>query len=269
VSYAQLNEWSLELIKKIPNQYDLIIGIPRSGMAFASMVATKFGTPLMIFGCHIIYNNLISNPIVKSILICDDAISSGSQMRMAVRLARTRYPRANIDTAVVIKHEHSKVDYYHKLTDDPKLFEWNIAHVKLGKIACDIDGVMCPDLPVGFEEEEQPEGYENHIYNAMSQFIPRYKIDLVISCRVRRWREGTEEWLKKNGIKYGELKLWETDIPAERIGKWGQYKVEQLRDAKIDYVFESSWEQSQMIYNELSIPVLCFENMVMLGAKNG
>jgi uncharacterized HAD superfamily protein len=185
-------------------------------------------------------------------------------MNTAVKMIQVKYPNANIETAVVLKHEHSQVDYFHSLVDDLKLFEWNIAHVKHGKLACDIDGVLCPDLPVGFEEEEHPEGYENHIYNAMPKFIPQYSIDLVVSCRVERWREGTESWLQKNGIKYEQLKLWNVENPSDRNGKWSDYKIEQIGEAKVNCVFESSWEQSNKINKVLGIPVLCFERMEML-----
>jgi hypoxanthine phosphoribosyltransferase len=265
VSYQEFNIWALELAQVIPNKYDLIVGIPRAGLMFASMLSTKFGRPLTVPD----YSWAWRSPQVKlhyieNILVCDDAISSGNQMNRAVRLIKYKYPNTNVETAAVIKHEESKVDYFHSITSDPKLFEWNIAHVKLGKLACDIDGVLCPDLPVGFEEEEHPEGYEDHIYNAMPQFIPQYKIDTVISCRIERWRKGTEIWLHKNGVKYNRLILWNTDVPSDRNGKWADYKVQRIGEFNAEYAFESNREQAIRIHEELRIPVLCYKEMEML-----
>jgi len=269
ISYKQLNEWSLELIKQIPNKYDLIVGIPRSGLAFASMVATKFGKPLTVPDSYWMWKSPLPNPGINNILICDDAISSGNQMNIAINMMKIKYPGANIETAVVIKHEQSVVNYFHSLICDPKMFEWNIAHVKQGRLACDIDGVLCPDLPVGFEEEEHPKEYESHINNAIPQFVPQYVIDVVVSCRVERWRKDTEVWLQKSGIKYEQLKLWNINNPSDRNGKWSDYKIKQISKVSVNYVFESNWEQSNEINKILGIPVLCFENMVMLGADNG
>lgn len=263
VSYQTLNAWTLEFTRMIPNEYDLIAGIPRGGLVLASILATKFGRPLAVPDTPSVWA-----PGVKRVLICDDSISSGSQMKAAVKLMRTKYPNASIDTAAVIKHAESEVTYSYKVTTDPKLFEWNLAHVKQGRLACDIDGVMCNDLPVGFEEEENPKGYEDHIKNAAPQFVPGYVVDVVVSCRVERWRVGTEAWLQKVGVRYDELKMWDVGVPSERNGHWEEYKVEQIRDTNVDYVIESNWGQAQSIHNALKIPVLCFENMVMLGAKN-
>ena len=268
VSYKQLNEWILEFIKTIPNKFDLIVGIPRCGLVFASILSAKFGRPLTVPDSYWMWKSPLPNLGINSILICDDAISSGQQMDMAIKMIHIRYPNAKIEIAVVIKHLNSVVDYYHKITDDPKLFEWSLVHFKSGKLACDIDGVICNDLPVGFEEEISPEGYEDHIKNAIPQFIPQYTIDTIVSCRVERWRKETEKWLQKVGIKYEQLKLWDIEKPANRIGKWADYKIEEIGNANIDYVFESNWEQTQRIYEALKIPVLCFEKMEMLGANN-
>lgn len=264
ISYEQMNKWILEFIKLIPNKFDLIVGIPRNGLVFASILSAKFGRPLTTPDSYWMWRSLLPNLGINSILVCDDAISSSQQMDIAMNMVHVRYPSANIETAVVIKHEQSQVDYWYKLTDDPKLFEWSLAHFKLGKLACDIDGVMCNDLPVGFEEEVNPEGYENHIKNAVPQFIPQYTIDVIVSCRIERWRKETEIWLKRIGIKYKQLNLWNIEKPADRIGKWADYKIEQIKKAEADYVFESNWEQAQKIYEVLRIPVLCFERMEML-----
>ena len=259
VSYKQFTEWAIEMAQCIPNEFDLIVGIPRAGLILATIIATKFGKPLAVPD-----SNTWKSPNIKSILICDDAISSGSQMYAAKKMVQAKYPSAAIYTAAVIKHEHSDVTFYHSLTCDPKLFEWNLAHVKQGRLACDIDGVLCPDLPLGFREENEPKIYESHIYNSPPMFIPQYTINAIVSNRMEKWRKGTERWLNQVGIKYDELYLWNVDKPEARDGFEIQEKIRQVKEANVDYVFESNLNQAISIHQTLNIPVLCFDRMEML-----
>lgn len=258
VSYKEFVDGALELSNRIPNKFDLIVGIPRAGLVLASILATKFGRPLTVPD-----NDMWKSPNVKTILICDDAISSGYQMVEAYKMVQSKYPNADIETAVVIKHEQAQVNYFHSLTCDPKLFEWNIAHVKQGRLACDIDGVLCPDAPIAFDETSNPDGYGDYIRNALPMFIPQYTIDAIVSNRMEIWREETERWLRNVGVKYDKLYLWDIEKPLDRIF-WTEEKIRQIKEANVDYVIESSWEQSLGISDVLGIPVLCYDRMEMV-----
>ena len=46
VSFEDVVVWTRELTRKIPNEFDVIIGIPRSGLLVANLIALKFGRPL-------------------------------------------------------------------------------------------------------------------------------------------------------------------------------------------------------------------------------
>ena len=46
VSYEQAAAYTKLLTKEIPNEFDLVIGVPRSGLFIASIIATKFARPL-------------------------------------------------------------------------------------------------------------------------------------------------------------------------------------------------------------------------------
>jgi len=70
------------------------------------------------------------------------------------------------------------------------------------------------------------------------------------------------------GIKYDELYLWDIEKSSDRSGYEIQEKIRQIKEANVEYVIESNRVQSQAIHNELNIPVLCFSNMIMLGAEN-
>ena len=46
VTIDQASIWTMEWIKTFPRQYDLVVGVPRSGMLIASIIALKLGKGL-------------------------------------------------------------------------------------------------------------------------------------------------------------------------------------------------------------------------------
>ena len=46
VTFAQLMAWTTEWVRSFPTSYDLIVGIPRSGLLVAHIVALKLGKPV-------------------------------------------------------------------------------------------------------------------------------------------------------------------------------------------------------------------------------
>jgi hypoxanthine phosphoribosyltransferase len=269
ISCYQMNEWTLKLIEMIPNKFDLIVGLPRSGLPLASIVAAKFGRPLITPGCDQVWYSRFSHKaeIIKSILICDDTISTGGVMDEAVKKVKQRFPEAEVKIAVVVAQSSAsnKVDYLFKEMEHPRMFEWNIAHGKWGNLACDIDGVIARDLPAGLIEHLQPNAYKEHITNTPAIFVPQYTIDVIVSCRLEKWRKITEEWLAKHNIRYGQLLLWNIDDPLARADGHADYKINRIKDTGATYVFESNFDQALRINIALRLPVLCFDRMTMIG----
>jgi hypothetical protein len=46
ITFQQLTEWTIEWTKRLPQDYDVIVGIPRSGLIVASIIACRLGKPL-------------------------------------------------------------------------------------------------------------------------------------------------------------------------------------------------------------------------------
>lgn len=46
VSFEESLLWTLDWIKCFPDNYDVIVGVPKSGLLVASIIATKLGLPL-------------------------------------------------------------------------------------------------------------------------------------------------------------------------------------------------------------------------------
>ena len=77
--------WTLDWIKTFPTSYDVVIGIPRSGLFFANLVAIKLGLPLTTpdffkegkFWHSKKVKNRPDIGMIDRLLLVDDSVDSG------------------------------------------------------------------------------------------------------------------------------------------------------------------------------------------------
>lgn len=204
-------------IHKLDNDFNLIVGIPRSGMIPAYMIAlfkNIKACSLDEFLNDIIPSNGLSRQTahqsntVKKILIVDDSIHSG----VSLNHVKERIHNYGKDQGVIIKYcaifarEASKnmVDYYFSIVPTPRIFEWNYLHMNIVEKSCfDIDGVLCVDPTK--EQNDDGKEYKNFILNATPLYIPNYTIDTIVTSRLEKYRKETEYWLNLHNVKYKEL----------------------------------------------------------------
>ncbi len=268
VTIDDLVTWTNEWIKTFPTNYDIIVGIPRSGLFVASQIAMKLGKPLttpelLAKNQYWMSHRPKATIEIKKILLVDDAISIGNSVEKNRQLVASINNDFSVTTAALIVDDTSRhmVDLYHKIIPFPNMFEWNIMHVKRGKLACDMDGVICEECPPDIDSDEQL--YTNWIKTAKPYLIPAFEIDFVISNRLERYRTITEEWLAKQGVRYKELLLWDIESKEEREGKWAQNKVAYIVKTNPDIVWESSRDQASEIWKATKIPTLCLDEMIL------
>lgn len=266
LSFKDAASMAQEFSKQIPNDYDLIIGNPRSGLWLASFLAGKFGRPLSVpeeQPTEWASMNIRPYKTAKRALLMDDTVSTGKSLTMALNAVKACFHGlSEVHTAALVVEPGAerKVDYYHAVIPHPRLFEWNIPHAKKGVLACDIDGVLCIDPPPDLEYKNEVE-YSRFILTAQPHIIPTFEVDYLISCRLEKWRNLTNEWLRQNGVKHKELLLWNLPKPEGRKGKHAGYKAGRISKCNVDYVIESSKEQAAFIAKQLNKPVLCIETM--------
>lgn len=277
VSLDKAMVWTTEWIKSFPETYDIVVGIPRSGMMVASLVALKLGKPLTTpelfskgeYWMSWKIKERLEIPQMKSVLLIDDAVDHGKSMREAMEILSSVKGNFKITKAALIvnKNSTSLVDLYHAIVPHPKLYEWNILHRKVasywdsGKVGFDMDGVICENCPPNVDNSEA--SYVNWLKNAKPYLIPNYTIDVIISSRLEKYRGETESWLAKHGVKYGELVLWNIPTKGDRNSRFAQYKVEQLLKYKPDLFLESHLGQAEHIWKATKIPTLCIDEMVL------
>ena len=268
VTIEELAKWTCEWVKTFPSTYDIIIGIPRSGLLVSCIVAVRLGKPLSTpeLFCQKKYwtgQESNSSQEFKNILLIDDSISSGATLERSLGLLRSCCNDLNITRAVLIVSEESKslVDFYYKLIPQPRLFEWNMLHIKRGITVSDFDGVICENCPEGVDSDEQL--YLAWIKNAKPYLIPAFEIDAIVSSRLEKYRYLTQEWLAKHGVRYNKLVLWDVQSKQEREGKFAKYKIEEILKIKPVIIWESNYIQAQQIWKATKIPTLCTDVKIL------
>ncbi len=268
VTVDELVIWTTDWIKSFPTSYDIIVGISRSGLLVADIIALKLGKPLTtpeLFGCNHFWKSKLMEKKgeYKNILLVDDSITSGKTMEESLQLLCSYCENINITKAALIATKESKalVDLYYKIIPHPRIFEWNLLHAKKGKLISDLDGVISENCPPGVDSDE--ELYTKWIKNAKPYLIPAFEIDVILSNRLEKYRSETEEWLAKHGVRYKELILWNIQYKQERDGKYAQRKVEVLLKIKPAMFWESSFAEAKQIWKATKIPTLCIDEMIL------
>ena len=268
VTFAELMAWTTEWVRSFPTSYDLIVGIPRSGSLVAHILALKLGKPVTT--PELLHENRYwASPQEgrtsdhKRILLIDDSISRGEKFRENEAMVRSINPKWTITTGALIVTPEIKhlVDSYYLEIPQPRLFEWNMLHVKKGVLACDLDGVICENCPPGVDADNAL--YEAWIRTAKPYLIPTFEIDVIVSSRLERYRNETEDWLARHGVRYRDLILWNIGSKREASGKHGQHKIEKLLRIKPEMFWESNIFQAQEIWRATRIPTLCIDEMRM------
>ena len=246
----------------------MVVGIPRSGLLVASLIALKLGKPLttpelITKNKYWIRKHVRRKTKMQNILLVDDSITGGKTMKESLKLLRPYNKKLNITKAALIATEKSRglVDLYYKIIPHPRIFEWNLLHAKKGKLATDLDGVICENCPPGVDSNE--ELYINWIKTAKPYLIPAFEIDAIISCRLEKYRKETEDWLAKHNVRYKKLILWNIPSKQERKGRNAKYKIEALLKIKPDLFWESSFYEAKQIWKATKIPTLCVAKMTI------
>jgi uncharacterized HAD superfamily protein/hypoxanthine phosphoribosyltransferase len=272
VTLQQLLELTCEWIKTFPERYDIIIGIPRSGMIIASIIACKLGKPLTT-PTVFLRNEYwwtgkipINNKFQNALLVDDSVTRVKGTMHQAYMTLKNAFPEMKITRAALFVTEQTKnaVDLYHTvLRPPPHRFEWNLAHVQLGRLAVDMDGVLCENCPQGVDSDEK--GYIEWLKTAKPYLIPAYPIQAIITSRLEKYRSLTEEWLKKNNVKYEQLLMWNLQHKNMRtIEGHIQHKVDLLLKIKPAWFWESSYTEAKVIHEKTGLPVLCVDTMRLI-----
>lgn len=273
-NYADMSALIRKSAHLIPKDVDLIVGIPRSGMIPASMIATIRGLPLTDL------DSFISGTVYKSgikfvetggrkyrkALIVDDSIATGAEnQRVRTRLQEHRQDVECLYAAIyAIPGSEKIVDLWFEQVPGPRLFEWNLLSTSLLQYSCvDIDGVLCRDPTE--EENDDGERYIEFILNAEPLYKPRIKIGWLVTSRLEKFRAQTHEWLTNQGIEYNKLMM--LDLPdkatRQRLNAHASFKSSVYSKTESALFIESSTRQAREIAQSSGKPVVCTEDSLL------
>lgn len=278
MNYRNIRDLNNVILKKlsiIPRDFDLIVGVPRSGMLPANLLALYLNRPYT--DIHSFMNGHIYKAGArgqffnirnfKKILVVDDSVASGAALQECKENLQHLSKEFDIKycAVYVVPGKERSVDYYFETVPLPRYFQWNILnHTTLEKACFDIDGVLCADPTP--EQNDDGEKYIDFILNAPPLFIPGSKIGTIVTSRLEKYRKETETWLKVNNVKYNDLVM--LDLPdmeaRQKANNHGSHKAKAYLAKPYVLFVESDLAQAREINRIAKKPVLCTENFEMI-----
>ena len=276
-SISDLNSIVKNNLGLIPDDVELIVGVPRSGMLPATLLSVYLNLPLidtltlLSDDNHEIYSrdlrigdNLPNSSNIndyKKILIIDDSCNTGlsiDQVKQKINEIKNLQTEVLYACVFVSPNAVEKVDIYFEIVAQPRVFEWNIMNHNFVSKACfDLDGVLCIDPTE--DQNDDGENYIEFILNARPLYKPKFVIGAIVTSRLEKYRQYTEKWLKDNGIMYNDLIMLNLASKEERIklGAHAPFKAEVF--GKTDYALfvESDPKQAQYIAETTGKAVYC------------
>lgn len=272
-TYQDLSHTIRTNIYKLPENLDLIVGIPRSGMIPAYMIALCLNKKACSLDEYLLGINphkgerALNEELIadkRNILIVDDTIHSGVSLNKVKERLKTKDTSHDIIYfCAIYARDESKllVDYYFETLSLPRMFQWNYLNISWNSKSCfDIDGVLCVD-PEPWQNDDGNK-YRDFLINAKPLFIPTFKIKALVTSRLEKYRPETEYWLAKHNVQYE--KLYMLDLPSKeeriRLKAHASFKAEiykQIEDAEI--FIESNPKQAQEIAMLAKKPAICVE----------
>lgn len=253
-------------------KFDVVVGIPRSGMIPAAIIATQLQLPLAdveSFARGMVYGRSGAPMAAKSrVLLVDDTSNRGGAMARAVaRIGDKASTLLRFAVFGPYRGDLSIVDLYCEIVPGPRAFEWNMAkHRRLSRWGLDFDGVLCRD-PTKEENDDGPR-YARFLAKAPPLFLPKRPVGHVVTCRLEKYREACEGWLHKHGVAFGALHMMPFATKAERMahGGRGAWKAGIVRGLGVELFIESCPKQAGIIAREAGVPVWCAGTQEVFGA---
>ena len=275
-SVEDLNADARQLTQQEALDFDLVVGIPRSGLLAANLACLHMDVPMtdvdgLCEGRTLATGNRIdgdgSFDDVDSVLVLDDSVLSGTQMtETRERLDGHDFPFDIEYAAIYVSPSgHKHVDYWSDVVPTPRVFEWNLIHHTLLRKSCvDIDGVLCRDPTP--EENDDGENYRAFLADVEPNVVPNKRISHLVTSRLEKYRPETEAWLDRHGIEYETLTMM--DLPTmearRELGNHAEHKSTVYDSTDAVLFIESDPEQAEEICQRAGKPVFCYETNEML-----
>lgn len=262
-SVSDLNRTIAENLHRIDrSQYDVVVGIPRSGMIPASIIATSLQMPLADVGGYAmgIVNGRSGAHVSggRRVLLVDDSCNKGAAMAKAIKAIGRKASITRLAVYGPYQVAEPIVDIALEECRGPRVFAWNMfKHIRMGRWCFDFDGVLCRD-PMREENDDGPR-YMRFLETAEPMFLPQRPIGHIVTGRLEKYRAPTEAWLKRHGVQFETMTMMPHATKAERMaaGGRGQWKAGEMQRIGAEFFIESCPKQASIITKHTSLPVWC------------
>jgi hypoxanthine phosphoribosyltransferase len=224
ITTANLMADAKRLASMLPHDTSRIIGVARSGLCVSTMVAMILHRPLDIIrqskgdlidggnGWRLSGNTTAAGPVV----VIDDTCMSGNSFRHVMPIVRRRYPNAISAAVYVNPKARTKPDLWVRDLPWPHVLEWNLFNSIMSPgLAVDFDGILCEDCPAGSDDDGRK--YLDFLTNVRPLYpMRKTPIPLIVTARCEKYRQQTQEWLAKHGIRATKLIMGPWSGPADR-----------------------------------------------------
>lgn len=249
------------LSSRIPHDVVGVIGVARSGMLPASVIATLHHLPLwsldqesgeLVHAGHGWRLRGSDRPLGKMLLV-DDSTGSGRSLRMS-REALADRGITDYLTAVIYRNPESaeRTDFHAVVLTLPHFLEWNFTNsIITTASAFDMDGIICHDGESGGEP-------------GTPLYLPRREPVHIITGRREHGRKATLRWLERWGVEVASL----TMKPMDDERSFAEYKAEAVaafaaaaftthRPGGAPAFFESCPHQARQIASISGVMTVC------------
>lgn len=272
-TYADLQRDISQNLWKIPSDIDLVVGIPRSGMLVASLVALARNLPLVdlegfiagrVFESGTTRRRTTDPATIRRALVVDDSSRTGEAIVRAtesLRAASRNLPPTTTCVVYGTRQTTAHVDITMVEINKPRIFEWNVLHhpTILANACIDIDGVLCHDP--SRQDNDDGARYRGFIATARPLHIPSHRVHALVTSRLEKYRRETEEWLEAQGVVYDRLIMLDLATAEERRrqGAHASHKAAYYRSSSATLFIESELPQAEQIARMSGKPVLSLE----------
>lgn len=274
LNFRTIEDLNLAIVRKLDQirklNIDLVVGIPRSGMLPASLIATHLQLPFTDVDSYnsnrwyvrhkkvTVPTDITTTPL--RVLLVDDTINTGNAMRNVLKSIRN-----SNDTIIKFavygspKNKPEDIDFTCEECPLPRAFQWNLwKHNQASNWATDMDGVLCRDPTK--KENDKGSKLENFYRTAEPKFLFTKPVKYVITSREERFRSVTEEWLKNHNINYEKLIMKATGLPGGNQAH-AEYKANTLKSLTgIELYIESDPKQAKIMSQFIDMPIWCIDN---------
>lgn len=244
-----------EWCSRLPRSYDLVIGIPRTGLTIAGIISDYFAIPLSTPDLLPSFWAARDTPKkeIRSILIVEDGTTFGSRLFPAKAKAYDFFPGSTVHIgSLLVNKETIPLDTYGFMLCDRTVAEWQLLHIEFSQnVASDLDGVLCQDPPKFNDETD----YIDWMARAIPYRKPIYCLSAIITSRPEKYKGITEDWLKENDIRYQRL-IMSIDGVSTMV-----QKAAAINKYQPDFFLESNDGTAKELHLRTGVPVICISTM--------